>query len=45
LHEGKIVYKGPASTIWDCTNPYIYQFIRGLPEGPIKQIGFVNESI
>ncbi|MFA5305859.1 MAG: ATP-binding cassette domain-containing protein [Candidatus Babeliales bacterium] len=41
LHEGKIVYKGPANTIWDCDNPYIRQFIRGLPEGPIKQIGFV----
>ncbi len=41
LHEGKIVYKGPAKTIWECDNPYIYQFIRGLPEGPIKQIGFV----
>jgi phospholipid/cholesterol/gamma-HCH transport system ATP-binding protein len=41
LHEGKIVYKGPSKTIWECDNPYIYQFIRGLPEGPIKQIGFV----
>jgi phospholipid/cholesterol/gamma-HCH transport system ATP-binding protein len=41
LHEGKIVYKGPAQTIWECDNPYVYQFIRGLPEGPIKQIGFV----
>ena len=36
LHEGKIIYKGDAATIWDCTDPYIYQFIRGLPEGPIK---------
>ncbi len=41
LHDGKIVYKGPSKTIWDCDNPYVYQFIRGLPEGPIKQIGFV----
>ncbi len=40
LHEGKIVYKGPADTIWDCENPYVYQFIRGLPQGPIEQIGF-----
>ncbi len=38
LYEGKIVYKGDAKTIWECDNPYIYQFIRGLPEGPIKQI-------
>ncbi len=41
LHEGKIVYKGLAKDIWECDNPYVYQFIRGLPEGPIKQIGFV----
>lgn len=43
LHQGKIVYKGPTKGIWDCSNPYIYQFIRGLPEGPIEQIGFVRE--
>lgn len=36
LHEGKIIYTGPAKTIWECDNPYVYQFIRGLPEGPIK---------
>lgn len=36
LHEGKIIYCGPSATIWDCDNPYIYQFIRGLAEGPIK---------
>lgn len=41
LHEGKIIFKGPANSIWDCTDPFIYQFIRGLPEGPIKQIGFI----
>lgn len=41
LHEGKIVYKGTTKDVWECNNPYIYQFIRGLPEGPIKQIGFV----
>lgn len=41
LHEGKIVYKGPAQTIWECDNPYVYQFIRGMSEGPIKQLGFV----
>jgi phospholipid/cholesterol/gamma-HCH transport system ATP-binding protein len=35
LHEGKIVYKGPTKDVWDCDNPYIHQFIRGLPEGPI----------
>lgn len=36
LHDGKIVYKGPAKTIWETDNPYIHQFIRGLPQGPIK---------
>ncbi len=36
LHLGKIRYFGPASTIWQSDNPYIYQFIRGLTEGPIQ---------
>lgn len=44
LNEGKIVYKGPASTIWECQDPFIYQFIRGLPQGPISQIGFTKEN-
>jgi phospholipid/cholesterol/gamma-HCH transport system ATP-binding protein len=41
LYDGKIVYKGPAHSIWECDNPYVYQFIRGMEQGPIKQIGFV----
>ncbi len=40
LHEGKIVHKCKAQDIWNETNPYIHQFIRGDIEGPIKQIGF-----
>lgn len=36
LHEGKIQFFGSAKTIWESDNPYIYQFIRGLPEGPIQ---------
>jgi phospholipid/cholesterol/gamma-HCH transport system ATP-binding protein len=36
LNDGKIVYFGDAKTIWESDNPYIYQFIRGLPEGPIQ---------
>lgn len=36
LHEGKIQYFGSAKTIWESTNPFIYQFIRGLLDGPIK---------
>ena len=36
LHQGKIKYFGSAKTIWESDNPYIYQFIRGLSEGPIQ---------
>lgn len=36
LYEGQIKYFGEAKTIWDADNPYIYQFIRGLAEGPIQ---------
>lgn len=36
LNEGKIRYFGEAKTIWESDNPYIYQFIRGLSEGPIQ---------
>jgi phospholipid/cholesterol/gamma-HCH transport system ATP-binding protein len=36
LYEGKIKFFGDAKTIWECENPYIYQFIRGLTEGPIQ---------
>lgn len=35
LHEGTIKYFGDAKTVWESDNPYIYQFIRGLSEGPI----------
>ncbi len=36
LFQGKIRYVGDAKTIWESDNPYIFQFIRGLSEGPIK---------
>lgn len=36
LHEGKIRFFGDAKTIWESDNPYVYQFIRGLPDGPIQ---------
>jgi phospholipid/cholesterol/gamma-HCH transport system ATP-binding protein len=36
LHEGQIRYFGDAKTIWESDNPYIYQFIRGLTNGPIQ---------
>ena len=37
LFGGKIIFKGPAKTIWESENPYIKQFIRGLTEGPIQK--------
>jgi len=37
LQDGTIKYFGDAKTIWESTNPYIYQFIRGLSTGPITQ--------
>ncbi len=36
LHDGEIKFFGDARTIWESENPYIYQFIRGLTQGPIK---------
>ncbi len=36
LADGKIRFFGDAKTIWESDNPYIYQFIRGLPNGPLK---------
>lgn len=36
LYQGKIIYKGPAKTIWECDNPFVHQFIRGQIDGPIK---------
>ena len=36
LYQGKIIHFGPARDIWTCENPYVYQFIRGLSDGPIK---------
>ena len=36
LYDGVIKFFGDAKTIWESKNPYIYQFIRGLAEGPMK---------
>jgi phospholipid/cholesterol/gamma-HCH transport system ATP-binding protein len=36
LHEGKIEHVCDAKTIWESTDPYLYQFIRGLAQGPIQ---------
>jgi len=38
LYEGRIAYTGPAQGIWECDNPYIYQFIRGNTHGPIQAV-------
>jgi phospholipid/cholesterol/gamma-HCH transport system ATP-binding protein len=44
LYHGKIIYKGPAKDIWECDDPYVYQFIRGLAEGPITQDEIASRS-
>ncbi len=36
LDDRTIKFHGPAATIWDSDNPFVYQFIRGLTTGPIK---------
>lgn len=36
LYEGKIVSQVAAKEVWETQNPYIYQFVRGLSEGPIQ---------
>ena len=36
LNAGKIQFFGDAKTIWESDNPYVYQFIRGLSQGPIQ---------
>ena len=44
LYGGKIQYFGDAKTVWESDNPYIYQFIRGLSQGPI-QTEISHESV
>lgn len=45
LQAGQIRFFGEAQTIWDSDNPYVYQFIRGLSEGPIQsEIAHVSEQ-
>jgi phospholipid/cholesterol/gamma-HCH transport system ATP-binding protein len=36
LHEGTIKYFGEAKNIFESKDPFIYQFIRGLQDGPIE---------
>ncbi len=35
LHQGRIRYCGPESELNQCEDPVVYQFVRGLPEGPL----------
>ncbi len=36
IHDGKIIWHGPAQEIDSCGNDYVDQFIHGRPEGPIQ---------
>ncbi|MDD9901208.1 MAG: ATP-binding cassette domain-containing protein [Alphaproteobacteria bacterium] len=36
IYGGKIIWRGPASSIDDSGNPYVDQFIKGSAEGPIQ---------
>jgi len=36
LFEGKIIWRGPASTVYDSGNAYVDQFVNGRAEGPIQ---------
>ena len=36
LHEGQIKFFGNAQAVWESDNSYVYQFIRGLNDGPIQ---------
>lgn len=36
LYEGKIVSQVKAKEIWETKDPYVYQFVRGLTQGPIQ---------
>jgi len=38
IHEGVIQWEGPVARIDDCANPYVHQFVNGLPEGPIEAV-------
>ena len=38
LHEGVIQWEGPVDGIDDSGNPYVHQFVNGLPDGPIEAI-------
>jgi len=37
LYKGKIISIVDADEVWESEDPYMYQFIRGLTEGPIQR--------
>lgn len=36
IHEGRIIWSGPADTVGDSGNPFVDQFVNGRAEGPIR---------
>jgi len=36
LHDGKIIWRGPAAELRTTDNPYVRQFVEGRAEGPIS---------
>jgi phospholipid/cholesterol/gamma-HCH transport system ATP-binding protein len=36
LHQGKIVWQGPADEVDRSDNPFVDQFVNGRAEGPIQ---------
>ena len=38
LHEGVIQWEGPVGEIETTDNPFVHQFVNGLPDGPIETI-------
>lgn len=36
LHDGKIIWRGPAADLHTTDNPYVRQFVEGRAEGPIS---------
>ena len=38
LHNGVIQWEGPIAEIDTTDNPYVHQFVNGLPDGPIETI-------
>ncbi|MBK1663747.1 ABC transporter ATP-binding protein [Rhodospirillum rubrum] len=36
LYQGKLIWVGPASEVYDSGNPYVDQFVHGRAEGPIR---------